>query len=256
MPPLTIVPVILEEYTYCCVFPCSPSETWPSLPAEARTGILLEAEGGQESSSLNSLSTYEQEWPRDVVRSASSVGREVSLSLSGIPLVDDAILSDRVGSYWHRLTLGVVTPDRFRDERAAWEQLHERIQVSLIPERWLAPRDCRAILHVEEGEYVYLLTPERERLSRWLQRLIVSRFPSVGLGLAEGGAHGEMLTNWILTQGNRTGLRLAEVNRVTRPSGTSFRLIGRWGQDPAGALSVGDAGGAPFDCEVGPNGSI
>lgn len=248
MHPLNLVPLKARDYWYCCAFPIIPVQAWSaSLRQRGESAALLEYDlEGRITESASWRSGSEQRWPGDTLGNAQ-LARARGLRVSGgIPLASAAALIAPVGHEIHYITLGFSSRGATLSV-AEWSQVRNVIARSLLPERWPGGARCDAVLHVNEAEFAYLLSPKEELVVDWIGDLVSNRHRELASMAPVTRAARRELGHWVLNEAEGAGVRLdaAEVIRSAE-STTALSLRGTWGRDPHVPLTVGVSGGEPF----------
>lgn len=249
MDELNLIPLHQNNYWYCCAFPVSPVRAWtPSLQQRRASAPLLEYDlEGDVTQKEGWQLAHEQAWPSGAIQNARLAGAKGLKVLDGVPHAGAAILIPPLNTTIHYLTLGFpagassVPIDAWREIRAAVIQ-------SLIPPQWPGGTSCDAILHVNEADLAFLLTSNDQLLLEWIGDLLALRFRALAGPSPLARAARAETARWVLHEGEKRGLRLADVLVVASlPREAVLRIRGAWGRDPQVALTVGDKGGPRFD---------
>jgi hypothetical protein len=227
MDPLTIVPLATSDYQACWVVPGLWRQAWPNGYDDAIV-LELEPEGPDEFNY-----TSDQTWPADAIRYASTLGHELAISRSGVPIATGALLG-LPDQGWHHLTLA------FGDNlgvpsRADWSNAREAILNNLAPEHWPAPESCDALLHVADTEYLLLLARNQSLLRLWVGHQIGLRFADLT------PRQTTVLSDRLLDAALGIGVRVESLEQTR----AGLHVVGRWGRGRHTLLRAGaDTGGA------------
>ena len=242
---IRFIPIALPEYLYCYASPVEYDLLWPrgvTFPFTSAVPVEVAFDWLQNASGRFPLRTDEQDWPRDAVRYASTLGVEVAFRNSGLPIVGRDLLETRAPIAWDYLTLGLLQPE-FSDDLEEWRECRTAIQESLLLPFWPAPRGCRSMVHVETGEGGFLLTRDRAILINWIASLLAERF---AMSRADSSIPGSAaVAAWILDNASAVGVRLEDV-RQCESHGHCLCVRGHWGRGANFGPSVGLEDGEAF----------
>jgi hypothetical protein len=232
MDPLTIVPLATSDYRACWVVPGDWRQAWPNGYGDAIV-LELEPEGPH-----RFTYTSHQTWPADASRYASTLGHELAISRSGVPIATPALLGFP-DQGWHHLTLAFGN-DLSVPSLADWSNAREVILNNLAPEHWPAPDSCDALLHVGDTEYLLLLVRNQSRLRSWVGHQVGLRFSD--LTPEQTTAVAERFLDAALGLGVRV-----EGFEQTRHG---LHVVGRWGRGRHTLLRAGTETGGAFRVDL------
>ena len=232
MTPLTIVPLAAMDYRACWVVPGTWTEAWPGGHKQAVV-LELEPEGPD-----RFKYTSDQTWPADAIRYASTLGYELTISRSGLPIADQLLLR-APDQGWHHLTLA------FGEHLAArslteWSDTRESLLQNLAPEHWPAPNECDAILHVGDTDYLQFLARSELLLQSWLAYQVALWFSDLAADESTS------ISRRLINDAVGVGARLQRLDRT--PSG--LRLVGHYGRGRRTLLRAGKEKGAAFQIDL------
>jgi hypothetical protein len=213
----------------------APHQLWPDRHGIAyQEAVLLECEPEDLE---HFRPTSEQEWPRDAIRYASTLGLEPQLR-SGVPRVGRSVLS--AASNWHYLALGFDGGGEPAD-RMAWAACRAALLESYVPSLWPGPPECETILVITEADYGLLMVRDKADLERWLSTQLTTAF-------ANGSSHqgAARAAHWCLTEAWSKGVHLTSVES----HGSQTVVRGHWGRSSDVHLTVGDEAGDALELTV------
>lgn len=246
---LTLVPLHKDGYSYCAVFPGQRSDLWPS-GFGSEVAVPLEVDPAWWTAPDKSwLDNDEQDWPSDVARNCSRLGYEVSFS-SGVPLIGRELLQRNDAYFWEHLTLGLVSRDNSIGDLPGWAWLRQELLTSLIPEAWIAPPACTAVIHTSGEDRMFILTPAKSLLEGWVAGHLGSYFASDAASSEVARSEDlQEITRWLLEASLVRGVQISKLTLEKQSSNAKVCLSGRWGRGTDSGLQLGEPLGARFGKE-------
>jgi hypothetical protein len=176
---LTLLPSMRGGYFHCCVCPVDAEYAWPgSISEEERPWLLVEYDLEGEATALPGWATVdEQLGPEAVIRNLRLLGTPETLDGHGLPIAAEALLSPPGENHIHYFTSVLPAPEAVATE--AWREASAGIKHTLLPDDWSRLAHCAAIFHYMDGEFAYLLSPDQELWSAWIDAVIARCFPLV-----------------------------------------------------------------------------
>lgn len=248
MQTLNIVPVEGRGYWYCCVFPVTPVHAWTaSLQQRSGSAALLEYDlEGPFAENAEWRPVPEQTWPKETIRN-TQIAQAKGLRLSaGIPFASAAALIPPVMHEIHYVTLGFQSQG-IPMSMEEWSAVRDAIVTSLLPSHWPGDERCEAILHVNEANFAFLLTPIKDLAVDWIGDLVSQQHRVLSGPQPHAYAARRELGRWILEEAEGSGVRIHDA-ALSQASDAPTLLVlhGSWGRDPDVPLTVGDSGGETF----------
>jgi hypothetical protein len=235
----------MSGYYYCAVFPGALPDLWPhGIGADVAVPMEVDPAWWKfKSSDAPWLRppNEEHEWPSDVARNCSRVGYEVSFS-SGVPLIGRDILRENNAYFWEHLTLGLLSDPSEIGDVQAWTWLRQETLMSLLPDSWLAPPSCNAILHVSGEDRLFILTRAKELLEKWIAGHLVSHFELSEAPRTDAVPKDIMreITRWLVEEANVSGAQVSRLALVPHGSFITASISGRWGRGSDSGLRAGE----------------
>jgi len=241
---MTLFSLRRDGYFHCCICPVRGEDAWPRAFARAHApGLLVEYDLEGEATRLSGWMTVDEQLaPADVVANLRVLGDQPTLDSAGIPLAWAEQLSPGRGNHIHYFTC--VVPAAGADSRTAWNEAAAVIKHTLLPDDWSGLAHCGAIFHYADEEFAYLLSPDEELLSEWVEDAIARRFPAV----ADRPAVLRTVRQWVVASFDRTGGTLLDVQ--VDGEGRSVRIRATIGRPAGVPLQFGIPGERPVEATL------